>query len=51
MSEEIVTTFGQQAEVYKALRGDPSALERWEAMMKMIGLSDGDIALIKGENE
>lgn len=51
MSDGIVTTFSQQAEVYKALKGDPAALERWEAMMEMIGLSGGDIALIKGEKE
>lgn len=48
-SAEIITSIEQQKEVYKALKNNQEALERWEGMMRIVGMTDENIALIKLE--
>lgn len=48
-SAEIITSIEQQKEVYKALKNNQEALERWEGMMRIVGMTDENIALIKRE--
>ena len=49
-SAEIITSIEQQKEVYAALKNNQEALERWESMMRMLAMTEENIALIKGEN-
>lgn len=48
-SDEIITSIEQQREIYKALKNNPDALGRWENMMRMLGVAEESIQLIKGE--
>jgi hypothetical protein len=50
-SDKVITSIEQQRDVYKALKNNPDALGRWENMMRMLGMTEESIELIKGENE
>jgi hypothetical protein len=53
MSEPIQIVMGanQPREIYEALKGNKESLERWEQLMRVFGLSESEIALIKGEQK
>jgi hypothetical protein len=51
MSDPIKIIMGanQPREIYEGLKDDPETLKRWEELMKIVGLSEKEIAAIKGE--
>jgi hypothetical protein len=49
MSEPIQIVMGanQPKEIYEGLKGNKESLERWEQLMRIFGLSENEITLIK----
>ena len=45
----IITSLSQQLEVYQAIKDKPESVKNWEILMRAIGVTDENIALIKGE--
>jgi hypothetical protein len=48
---QIVMGANQPKEIYEGLKGNTEALKRWEQLMRIFGLSESEIALIKGEQK
>lgn len=48
---QLLTTIEQQKKVYQALSHNPEAQERWEKLMREIGMNEKTLKFIKGEVE
>jgi hypothetical protein len=53
MSEpiEIIMGANQPSEIWQGINKDQATIERFETLMRLFGMSDGEIAAIKGEQK
>jgi hypothetical protein len=53
MSEpiQIIVGANQPREIWQGIKKDPESIERFDQLMKIFGLSDAEIQIIKWEQE